>query len=129
MRYARIISIGLECLTEILMSVKSSSSRMCTSFSADSTRASAVGRPYRSSSDASSEPALTPIRMGTPRSLASRAMSRTLSWYLMFPGLMRRPWIPLSRAAMAYFHWKWMSAMTGIVACSAISFRARASSQ
>jgi hypothetical protein len=30
---------------------------------------------------------------------------------------------------MAYFHWKWMSAITGIVACWAISLRASASSQ
>src|SRR6266536_3480737 len=47
----------------------------------------------------------------------------------MLPGLIRRPWIPPSSAAMAYFHWKWMSAMTGMVACSAIVLRASASSQ
>src|SRR2546423_1153666 len=69
------------------------------------------------------------MRMGTPRALASRAMSLTLSWYLMFPGLIRRPWIPFSSASMAYFHWKWMSATTGTVACSAICLSARASSQ
>src|SRR5437870_8825289 len=47
----------------------------------------------------------------------------------MLPGLIRSPWMPASSAAMAYFHWKWMSAMTGTVACSAIVFRASASSQ
>src|SRR6266568_9401287 len=47
----------------------------------------------------------------------------------MLPGLIRRPWMPASRAAMAYFHWKWMSAMTGTVACCAMAFRASASSQ
>src|SRR5919108_4074070 len=129
MRYASIISRTFECFTEILMSVKSSSSRIRISERADSTRASGVGRPYRARRSFSSDPALTPIRMGTPRALASLAMSRTLSWYLMFPGLIRSPWMPASSAAIAYFHWKWMSATTGIVACSAICFRARASSQ
>src|SRR5438309_955981 len=47
----------------------------------------------------------------------------------MFPGLMRSPWMPFSSASIAYFHWKWMSAITGTVACSAICFSARASSQ
>src|SRR5690242_2570980 len=47
----------------------------------------------------------------------------------MLPGLIRRPWIPASSAAIAYFHWKWMSAITGIVACSAIALSASASSQ
>jgi hypothetical protein len=86
------------------MSKKSSSSRMRASCSALSTSASGVGAPYRSSSSFSSDPAFTPMRIGTPRALASRAIRRTLSWYLMFPGLIRRPWIPASSAAMAYFH-------------------------
>ncbi len=77
----------------------------------------------------SSEPAFTPMRMGTSRALASRAISRTLSWYLMFPGLMRSPWIPASNAAIAYFHWKWMSATTGTVDFAAIATSASASSQ
>src|SRR5438309_620915 len=111
------------------MSKKSSSSRMRTSESALSTSASAVGLPYFASRSFSSDPAFTPIRISTPRSFASRAMRRTLSWYLMLPGLMRRPWMPPSSAAIAYFHWKWMSAITGIVACSAIVFSAFASSQ
>src|SRR6266496_2163520 len=111
------------------MSKKSSSSRIRASPSALSTNASEVGAPYLSKRSFSNEPALTPIRIGTPRAFASRAISRTLSWYLMFPGLIRSPWIPPSRAAIAYFHWKWMSATTGMVACSAMVLSASASSQ
>src|SRR6266542_5667368 len=47
----------------------------------------------------------------------------------MLPGLIRSPWIPASSAAIAYFHWKWMSATTGTVDLAAIAFRASASSQ
>ncbi len=47
----------------------------------------------------------------------------------MFPGLIRRPWIPASSAAIAYFHWKWMSATTGTVDFAAIASNAFASSQ
>src|SRR5688572_4077251 len=47
----------------------------------------------------------------------------------MFPGLIRRPWMPASKAAMAYFHWKWMSATTGTVDLDAIATSASASSQ
>src|SRR6266540_856279 len=111
------------------MSRKSSSSRIRASSRADSTRASAVGDPYRANRSFSREPAFTPIRMGTPRAFASRAISRTLSWYLMFPGLIRNPCTPASSAAIAYFHWKWMSATTGIVDFAAIAVRASASSQ
>ena len=111
------------------MSKKSSSSRMRASFNADSTRASGVGAPYFSSRSFSRDPAFTPIRIGTPRSFASRAISRTLSWYLMLPGLMRRPWMPASSAAIAYFHWKWMSATTGTVDLAAMAVSASASSQ
>ena len=102
---------------------------MRASFSALSTNASGVGFPYFASSSGSSDPAFTPMRIGTPRSLASRAISRTLSWYLMFPGLIRRPWMPASSAAIAYFHWKWMSATTGTVDFAAIATSASASSQ
>src|SRR5690242_18467942 len=120
---------GFECFTEILMSKKSSSSRIRASFSADSTRASGVGEPYFSRRSFSKEPAFTPMRMGTARDFASRAINRTLSWYLMLPGLIRSPWMPASRAAMAYFHWKWMSAITGTVDFAAMAVRASASSQ
>src|SRR6476619_3499703 len=123
------MTFGLECFTLILMSKKSSSSRMCASCSAESTRASGVGRPYLARRSFWSEPAFTPMRIGTPRAFASRAISRTLSWYLMFPGLMRRPCTPASSAAIAYFHWKWMSATTGTVDLAAIATRASASSQ
>ncbi len=102
---------------------------MRASFSADSTSASGVGLPYFSSRSFSSEPAFTPMRIGTPRALASRAIRRTLSWYLMLPGLIRRPWMPASSAAMAYFHWKWMSATTGTVDFAAMAVSASASSQ
>src|SRR5262245_43633469 len=111
------------------MSKKSSSSRIRASPSALSTRASAVGAPCRANSSFSSEPAFTPIRIGTLRALASRAIRRTLSWYLMLPGLIRSPWIPASSAAIAYFHWKWMSATTGTVDFAAIAVSASASSQ
>ena len=67
--------------------------------------------------------------MGTPRAFASRAISLTLSWYLMFPGLIRSPCTPASSAAIAYFHWKWMSATTGIVDFAAMADSASASSQ
>src|SRR6185295_19117203 len=91
--------------------------------------ASGDGRPYFCSRSGSREPAFTPIRIGTLRALASRAISRTLSWYRMLPGLIRSPWIPASSAAIAYFHWKWMSATTGTVDLAAIAVRASASSQ
>ena len=111
------------------MSKKSSSSRIRASSSALSTSAAAVGAPCLASRSFSSDPAFTPMRIGTLRALASRAISRTLSWYLMLPGLIRSPWIPASSAAIAYFHWKWMSATTGTVDLAAIAVRASASSQ
>src|SRR5512132_2349598 len=120
---------AFECLTEILMSKKSSSSRMRASSSALSTSAAAVGAPCLASRSFSSDPAFTPMRIGTLRALASRAISRTLSWYLMLPGLMRSPWPPAPSAASAYFHWKWGSATTGTVDLAAIAVRASASSQ
>src|SRR6476620_10114119 len=123
------MTFGLECFTLILMSTKSSSYRMCASCHAESTRASGVVRPYLARRSFWSEPAFTPMRIGTPRAFASRAISRTLSWYLMFPGLMRRPCTPASSAAIAYFHWKWMSATTGTVDLAAIATSASASSQ
>ena len=46
-------------------------------------------------------PALTPIRIGTPRSLASRAMSATLAESVMLPGLSRRHATPASSASRA----------------------------
>ncbi len=46
----------------------------------------------------------------------------------MLPGLTRTAAQPASIAANTYFGWKWMSAMTGIWLCLAISGRASASS-
>ena len=60
------MTTGSLCLTEILMSRKSCSANRLASHSADSTSASGVALPYFSSSRLSSEPALTPIRIGVP---------------------------------------------------------------
>src|SRR5215208_8252777 len=46
----------------------------------------------------------------------------------MLPGLTRTAAQPASIAAKTYFGWKWMSAMTGIWECCAISGSASASS-
>src|SRR5215467_3188354 len=103
------------------MSVNPCSSNSEHSHRADSTSASAVARPYLASSRLSSEPALTPILIGTPASDAARAISATLSSNaLMFPGLTRTAAQPASIAANTYLGWKWMSAMTGICDLRAI---------
>src|SRR5256885_15196736 len=123
------MTTGSLCLTEILMSVNPCSSNSEHSHSADSTRASAVARPYLASSRLSSEPALTPILIGTPAADAARAISATLSSNaLMLPGLTRTAAQPASIAANTYFGWKWMSAMTGICDLRAICGRASTSS-
>jgi hypothetical protein len=59
------MTTGSLCFTEILMSRKPCSSNSEHSHSADSTSASAVGLPYLSRIRLSSEPAFTPIRIGT----------------------------------------------------------------
>src|SRR5215467_2994321 len=111
------------------MSVNPCSSNSEHSHRADSTSASAVARPYLASSRLSSEPALTPILIGTPASDAARAISATLSSNaLMFPGLTRTAAQPASIAANTYLGWKWMSAMTGICDLRAICGSASASS-
>src|SRR5690606_18289617 len=85
--------------------------------------------PYFFSNRGSSEPALTPIRIGVPWSLAAWAISLTLSSnFLMLPGFTRTPAQPASIALNTYFGWKWMSAMTGILDFFAIAGRASASS-
>ena len=85
--------------------------------------------PYFSSSRGSSEPALTPIRIEVPWSFAAAAISLIWSSNLrMLPGLTRTAAQPASIAAKTYFGWKWMSAMTGICECCAISGSASASS-
>src|SRR5690606_38823754 len=114
-RYAFTMTTGSLCLTEILKSWKSCSSKRLASHTALSTSASAVGRPYFSSRRRSSEPALTPIRSDTPAARAAAAISPTLSSnWRMLPGFTRTAAQPASIAWKTYFGWKWMSAMTGI---------------
>src|SRR6478672_4264382 len=123
------MTTGSLCLTEILKSWKSCSSNSEASQTADSTSASGVALPYFSSSRLSSDPALTPMRSDVPRSLAACAICLTWSSNLrMFPGLTRTAAQPASIAAKTYFGWKWMSAITGICECCAISGSASASS-
>src|SRR5450759_4137150 len=123
------MTTGSLCLTEILMSRKPCSSNSEHSHSADSTRAAGVARPYLASSRLSREPALTPIRIGTPAAEAARAISPTRSSnFLMFPGLTRTAAQPASIAANTYRGWKWMSAITGICDLAAIAGRAATSS-
>src|SRR5437763_10638158 len=111
------------------MSRKPCSSNSEHSQSADSTIASAVALPYLANSRGSSEPALTPIRIGTPADDAMRAISATLSSnFLMLPGFTRTAAQPASMAANTYFGWKWMSAMTGICDLRAIAGSASTSS-
>ena len=84
------MTTGSLCLTEILKSWKSCSSNSDASQTADSTSASGVALPYFSSRRGSSEPALTPIRIETPASLAALAIAATWSSNLrMLPGLTR----------------------------------------
>ncbi len=123
------MTTGSLCLTEILKSWKSCSSKSDASQTADSTSASGVALPYLASSRGSSEPALTPIRMETPASVAARAISLTWSSNLrMLPGLTRTAAQPASIAAKTYFGWKWMSAITGICDLRAMVGSASASS-
>src|SRR4051812_43452596 len=123
------MTTGSLCLTEILMSRKSCSSNSEHSHSADSTRASGVALPYLASNRLSSEPALTPMRIGTPAPAAAAAISLTLSSNCrMLPGLTRTAAQPASIAAKTYFGWKWISAITGICDFFAIAGSASTSS-
>jgi hypothetical protein len=111
------------------MSRKPCSSNSEHSHSADSTSASGVALPYFSSSRLSSDPAFTPIRIGTFAADAAAAISLTLSSNCrMFPGFTRTAAHPASIAANTYFGWKWMSAMTGICDLRAIAGSASTSS-
>src|SRR5882757_3023446 len=122
------MTTGSLCLTEILTSWKSCSANRLASHSADSTSASGVALPYFSSSRLSSEPALTPIRIGVPWSFAAFAISLTWSSNLrMLPGLTRTAAQPASIAANTYRGWKWISAITGILDFLAIAGSASAS--
>src|ERR671910_902413 len=123
------MTTGSLCLTEILKSWKSCSSKRLASHTALSTSASGVALPYFSSNRGSSEPAFTPIRIEMPASAAARAMAPTWSSNLrMLPGFTRTAAQPASIAAKTYLGWKWMSAMTGICDFLAIAGNASASS-
>ena len=61
--------------------------------------------PCFSYSAGSSDPPLTPIRMGMFRSFASAATALMCSGLRMLPGLSRRPWTPASIAASAMRYW------------------------
>ena len=120
---------GSWCLTEILKSWKSCSSNSEASHTADSTRASGVAFPNFSMMRLSSDPALTPMRIEVPWSLAAWEISFTWSSNLrMFPGFTRTAAQPASIAANTYLGWKWMSAITGICDFWAIAGSASASS-
>ena len=90
-RYASTISGTLDALTEILTRSKSTSSKYAISCIAEATIASGVTPPKRSYSAGSSEPPLTPMRIGTCRSRASDATALMCSGRRMLPGLSRRP--------------------------------------
>src|SRR5215510_6551735 len=123
------MTTGSWCLTEILMSLKPCSSNSEHSHSADSTSASGVAFPCLASSRLSSDPALTPIRIGTPAADAALAISPTLSSKaLILPGLTRTAAHPASIAAKTYLGWKWMSAITGICDLRAMAGSASTSS-
>ena len=123
------MTTGSLCFTEILMSWKSCSANRLASHSADSASASGVALPYFSISRLSSDPALTPIRIGVPWSRAAAAISLTWSSNLrMLPGFTRTAAQPASIAANTYLGWKWMSAITGIWLLRAIAGSASASS-
>ena len=100
-RYAWMLVPTSEDFRETQMSSnpQSSSRRMCPK--ALSTNASAVGAPYLASSSRSSEPPLTPMRMGIPRLRQASATARTRSGPPMLPGLMRILSAPSSATAKA----------------------------
>ena len=94
------MTIGSLCLTEILKSWKSCSSKRLASHTALSTSASGVALPYFSSRRGSREPAFTPMRIETSAAFARRAISATWSSNLrMLPGFTRTAAQPASIAA------------------------------
>jgi hypothetical protein len=86
-RYASIIRRGDDALAETTRSVKSSRSNSRTARTADAASASGVTPPYSSTSLLSSEPALTPTRMGTQALRASSTTFIKLSPSRILPGL------------------------------------------
>ena len=101
-------------LIEILKFSKSSDSIISTNSSAAVTRASTGFDALELVQMSGSEPELTPIRIGTPASVARSATSATFSRPPMLPGLRRMQCAPASIALSASVWLKWMSAITGI---------------
>ncbi len=99
--------------TEIFTSSKPTSAKYASSRCVDATSASGVIPPWASAMSGSRLPALTPIRIGKPRSPASCATALIWSGLRMLPGFRRSPCTPASIAASARRYWKWMSAMIG----------------
>ena len=90
--------------------------------------ASAVGFPYFASRSRSSDPALT----RSDRHAAILRLSRDQPHFVLVldvAGVDAKALDAGFNAAIAYFHWKWMSATTGTVDFAAIATRASASSQ
>ena len=85
----------------ITMFSKDRSSSARTSRSALSASPSGVTRPSRSRISFSSDPALTPTRIGIPCSRAFSTTARTCSGAPMLPGLIRILSAPASMAAIA----------------------------
>src|SRR3990167_4906398 len=117
-----------EALTLTLKSGKFRRSRCSTWRSADSTRACGVGSPYFFCRSFSSEPALTPMRIGIPRSRAASTTALTRSARPILPGLMRRQSTPSSATRRAIWESKWISASSGRLTCCLILPKASAAS-
>ena len=81
---------------------------------ADSSIASPVGSRYFFCKSFSSEPAFTPIRIGTLWWRAAATTSLTFWSLPILPGLIRRQSAPTSATAMAILWSKWISAMSGM---------------
>ncbi len=95
----------------------------------DSTIASGQGSPYFSRRSLSRDPALTPMRIEQPWSLAAFTTSRTRSADPMLPGLIRRHAAPACAASIARLWWKWMSATIGTGLAAQIAFSAAVDSR
>ena len=91
-----------EHLTEMQISSKSNRLSNATWPMALSTKASAVTPPYLARSSFSSEPPLTPMRMGMPFWRQMSATALTFSSPPMLPGLMRMASMPRWATSRAY---------------------------
>src|SRR6266702_956777 len=97
------------------MSVKPCSSNSEHSHSADSTSASGVARPYLASSRLSSEPALTPILIGTPASPAAAAISASAAASSWDGTATRTIWQPVAVSSAICCSVAFTSAVTVVV--------------